>query len=414
MKTLEQRQKPGRNLQMLEYMRKQAQAQNISPAGYCGYITFDEMSVQEDVQLRRKGKDEANVASHLLQFMFIGSTGFKFPVCYFPTIEVDPTTLYHHFWNAVFDVAEFGFKVFLAICDGAQANRTFVQCHFNGGEDAIKENFTTTNIYTGEPLVFMVDPSLRNNLLKSSSNGKSPRHFKLDGKEILWAHLRDAYMYDVEKNPFQTFKFLTPQHFEPGSAEKMRNYLADDVLGKRMLEVLQNYQAYLQKNDTGNNSLEKTAELLSTTSCLIKNFKNKKPYRSIEDERFIENQQCFEWLERWQAQAKNAPGVTPKEKVKMFLSEKTKFDVYSMILGFKVYCDILFKMYPGSSVCACYTNQDKLENFFGEQRAHNGQTTNPTILQTEHSTLGIIQMQEYKRSKGNCAETRTGSKCLRI
>ena len=50
---------------------------------------------------------------------------------------------------------------------------------------------------------------------------------------------KDAYMYDVEYNSVQTFKFLTPQHFEPGSAEKMCNYLADDVLGKRMVEIVQ-------------------------------------------------------------------------------------------------------------------------------------------------------------------------------
>lgn len=75
-------------------------------------------------------------------------------------------------------------------------------------------------------------------MLKSSTNVKSPRHFKLDGKEILWAHLKDAYFYDVDHNPIQTFKYLTPQHFDPGSAEKMRNYLADDVLGSRMLEVV--------------------------------------------------------------------------------------------------------------------------------------------------------------------------------
>ncbi len=75
-------------------------------------------------------------------------------------------------------------------------------------------------------------------MLKSSTNGKSPRHFKLDGKEIVWSHLKDAYMYDVEYNPIQTFKYLTTQHFDPGSAEKMRNYLADDVLGKRMLELV--------------------------------------------------------------------------------------------------------------------------------------------------------------------------------
>jgi hypothetical protein len=74
-------------------------------------------------------------------------------------------------------------------------------------------------------------------VLKSTS-GKTPRIFKLDGKEILWAHLKNAYLYDVEYNPIQTFKHLTPQHFDPGSAEKMRNYLADDVLGKRMVEIL--------------------------------------------------------------------------------------------------------------------------------------------------------------------------------
>lgn len=78
---------------------------------------------------------------------------------------------------------------------------------------------------------------LRNNLLKST-NGKTPRHFILDEKEILWSHLRDAYMYDIQYNPVQTFKYLSPQHFDPTSAEKMRNHLADDVLGKRMLEVL--------------------------------------------------------------------------------------------------------------------------------------------------------------------------------
>lgn len=51
----------------------------------------------------------------------------------------------------------------MAICDGAQANRSFIQSHFNSAEDAIGQNFTTTNIYTGEPLIFMVDPSVSTN-----------------------------------------------------------------------------------------------------------------------------------------------------------------------------------------------------------------------------------------------------------
>ena len=79
---------------------------------------------------------------------------------------------------------------------------------------------------------------LRNNLMKSTT-GKSPRNLQLCGYNILWSHLKDAFIYGVENNPIATFKFLTPDHFEPNSAGKMRNYLADDVLGKRMIEVLQ-------------------------------------------------------------------------------------------------------------------------------------------------------------------------------
>ena len=103
---------------------------------------------------------------------------------------------------------------------------------------------------------------------------------------------------------------------------------------------------------------------------------------SLEEERFIENKRCLDWFHTWETQVKRADGIALKEKGKMFLSNKTMFDVCSMIMGFEAYCDILFKMYPGSSVSACYTNQDKLGNFFGEQRAHNGATTNPTIMQT--------------------------------
>lgn len=125
-----------------------------------------------------------------------------------------------------------------------------------------------------------------------------------------------------------------------------------------------------------NNSSEVSIPFYLFCFCL------QRMHRSTEDERFLENEQCQMWLERWETQAMNTPNVTLKEKRKMFLSDKTKFDVYSMITGFKVYCRMLFKMYPGSTVLACYTNQDKLENFFGEQRAVNGQTTNPSILQT--------------------------------
>ena len=40
--------------------------------------------------------------------------------------------------------------------DGAEVNRQFIKLHFKGSDPA-DVNFTTHNIYTGEPMVFIVD-----------------------------------------------------------------------------------------------------------------------------------------------------------------------------------------------------------------------------------------------------------------
>jgi hypothetical protein len=58
------------------------------------------------------------------------------------------------------------------------------------------------------------------------------------------------------------------------------------------------------------------------------------PRRSSEDDRFVENKRCLQWFERWETQAMSTDGISLKEKGKMFMSYKTMFDVYSMIVGF--------------------------------------------------------------------------------
>jgi hypothetical protein len=76
--------------------------------------------------------------------MFVGSTGFKFPCCYFPTVEVD-ATLYHTFWDVVFDLHEYGFDINLCICDGAEANRSFIKYHFDNFFFAIRKKYSFLN-----------------------------------------------------------------------------------------------------------------------------------------------------------------------------------------------------------------------------------------------------------------------------
>ena len=115
------------------------------------------------------GDNKVQTATHVLQFVYLGNTGFRFPIAHYPTREVDPSTLYIKFWEIVGWLEMAGFSVIYCCCDGGQANRSFIQMHFKG-KDPVKEKYTTTNIHTGQPLVFFLDSSV--SLLKCCKNIK--------------------------------------------------------------------------------------------------------------------------------------------------------------------------------------------------------------------------------------------------
>ena len=106
----------------------------------------------------------------MLQFVFLGHTGFRFPLAHWPTKEVDPATLYIHFWKSVYWLLQGGFSVHYCCCDGGSTNRSFIKLHFSG-KDPCAEKFTTVNPYTREPLVFLMDPyvSFNSNTTKIQS-----------------------------------------------------------------------------------------------------------------------------------------------------------------------------------------------------------------------------------------------------
>ena len=55
------------------------------------------------------GKTEPQLATHVLQFIFISDSGFRFPVAQFPSGECSPSDLYFNFWKGVRKMLEFGF-----------------------------------------------------------------------------------------------------------------------------------------------------------------------------------------------------------------------------------------------------------------------------------------------------------------
>ena len=78
--------------------------------GYEGGLIFDEVAIQGDLQLKRCGTEfeligfvdsceeselidklmgchSLKLATHVLQLMFWGHTGFRFPIAHFPTVQ---------------------------------------------------------------------------------------------------------------------------------------------------------------------------------------------------------------------------------------------------------------------------------------------------------------------------------------
>lgn len=69
------------------------------------------------------------------------------------------------------------------------------------------------------------------------------------------------------------------------------------------------------------------------------------------------------------------------DREKMLLSDKLRFDLKSMMTGFKRLCDIVIKAHPGGGIVAGRTKSNIIENIFCQQRGRNGHNDNPNYIQ---------------------------------
>ena len=54
--------------------------------------------------------DEPELATHVLQFIYVSDNGFRFPVVQFPSKDCTPSSLYFCFWDGVLAMLEIGFE----------------------------------------------------------------------------------------------------------------------------------------------------------------------------------------------------------------------------------------------------------------------------------------------------------------
>lgn len=127
-------QKPGVINDMMYWMHNEAKSQKLTIEGYYGGIILDEMAIQEDLQIvhtkndtklvglsdsgvdvkhmnvLNTGKQECELANHVLQYVFSGLTGFRWPFANFPNTRAPPVELFITFWNCVDALYKWGFK----------------------------------------------------------------------------------------------------------------------------------------------------------------------------------------------------------------------------------------------------------------------------------------------------------------
>ncbi|XP_070552797.1 uncharacterized protein [Ptychodera flava] len=203
-------QEPGWNYESVKGLLDAANKKGLKEVDRWGGLCFDEMAIQEDLQLLKcggksklvgivslgnsftdmqrlmKGDWKAETATHVLQFVFIGDGGLRYPIAHFPTRECPPATLYRIFWEGVQLLLKAGFHVYWSCCDGGESNRGFINLHFKD-KSARESNFTTRNPMTGGKMIFIMDPKhnikkIRNNLEKSTETGKTT--LQLNGNKV--------------------------------------------------------------------------------------------------------------------------------------------------------------------------------------------------------------------------------------
>ena len=415
-------QQPGTSFEMFMWMRKEADRHNVSEAGRHGGLILDEMSIQDDIQVMRKedrwnllgdrnvgpvlnnitiimaGKKEVKMATHVLQCIFAGSGGFRWPIAYYATTTAITHQLITIIWDLVDSLSEYDFSVDYVMFDGASANRSCINHMCPNPRD---HNFTVTNIYDdGKQITLVQDAKhclkkIRNNVESSRANHRTDKGRLLlyKGKEILWHHWEGAHSFNSVSGVRIHHK-LTSDHINLTSISKMRNHLALEVLDRNMLYLMIQYGKARGISD----ELSGTIAVLEQTSVLVDIFMDtNRSIISQDDRRLTQLTESLKFFNEWEMEVNQQPSLVA---AKNLMTKETRDDLNGCIVGFMEVCKRWIA--AAISVRPGYFNSDVVENFFCQQRGLcNGMNTNPTLSQYGPGVNAIIVGQNTLSRKAN-------------
>lgn len=370
-----------------------------------GMLLLDEMSIQQDLQICKrkdkweivgavdlgplvnnleqikKKKQEIQMASHCFQYLFVSFGGFRWPVAYYGSHNVNGHAIFVTFWELVNTLRSYGFYIHTALMDGSSNNRQFIHLMISN-ESARSCRYSAVNPYDVKSKVVLMQDikhvfkKIRNSILSSTTDVTAKRTLKLKGKLILWEHFEAAMNFN-NRNGFRLYRRLTQEHVCLNAQLKMRNHLATDVLNKDMLNLM----IAMQKTLEDPSELNSTILLLENTSVLVDIFSDTHcKIENIYDRKIGQIHQVLQFFHSWEDEYS-----TPKDKAKHLITRESRQDIDSSLFGFmelvSIASTLKVALVPG------YINSDTIENYFCQQRGlRNGFNQNPTLLQIGPAT----------------------------
>ena len=408
-------QESGVNDEIFRWMNEAAKEAKIPKNGYSGGLHHDETKVQKDLVLDMSGgtpnlvgwidvgEEAFNVkvmkerqvkqelASEVIQLSFVGYTGFRFPICHFPTNGIKASELSIIIWKTIAKLSDWGFQVDYIMQDGGEDNRSFMRFHFEG--DPLQSSYGSPNLVFPRQKIYHTQDfshnikKLRNSILKSGDiKGFHTRKLMLNGNCITWKHWEDAVAWDMSTNSRRIHYRITEAHLHPNDSEKMRNELAETMLNGDMLHLMKCYSNSLQNS----NHLQSTIQLLEQTSVLISIFRSNRLVTSATDNRFDSIRKVFEWFKRWEQDVSQNCDIPKNLKNKSLPSKQCYDDILCMLSTFPKICEQHLSEFPTGSIKPARFNNDVAENVFCQQKGlFNGNDGNPTYSNYSKTVLQV-------------------------
>ena len=377
---------------VIRWMLAEADANRLSSSNRQGGLVIDEMAIQPDLQMVRdgdqfqlvgftalgpeleaagliktKGDRHRNLATHVLQLLFLGFGGFRFPIAHFPCTQATATDLHVIIWSAIEMLSSYGFPVLYVSMDGAITTRQMMHIQFPSPSSSSNPYIASNPIPGQHPIAFIMDychviKKIRNSLLKSRSGGVRTIE-DASGRLVMWDFWVEAFNHS-RSAPLEIHRKLTYKHVFPENADKMRNHLAEEVLNEDMLQLMLDLRAHLGPRGA---KFDATISLLQQTSILVNIFRDRRPMTDPSDPRIQQLHGVFGWFKQWEIDI-HTKYHTPAARNRRLLSAETREDLDSCINGFCAMLKVRAKLSPGSSVVPARMNSDVLENTFCQQR----------------------------------------------